>query len=61
LSKKNQTQSEGNCFICGDGCTMTNISDWVELWYMGRKERRVKACKKHEGVEAEFKRQQEEM
>jgi hypothetical protein len=40
---------------------MTNISDWVELWYMGRKERRVKACKKHEGVEAEFKRQQEEM
>lgn len=61
MSKKKKKKKVPNrCLICGDPCDVSNVGEWVELDYMGRKERRVRSCRKHDGVVEEFKRQQEE-
>ena len=57
--KKKKGKQQNNCFICGDPCVEDNAGKWGELWYMGRRERRVKACLKHDGVKEEIKRQEE--
>lgn len=60
MSRKKEKKSKDKCFACGDSCTAGNRDEWVELRYMGRKGRRVRICKKHDGVEKEFERQQKE-